>query len=325
MTSGGYTLVELLVVIAIAAILLALLLPAVQAAREAARRASCRTNLKQVGLATLQFEEAYGHLPPPAAGDASQFDDRGSFFVVLLPYLEEGALYAGYDPTQSIYADKNLAITTHTIASYLCPSMEVGPVEASGSQQPLGPGSYLISTRTEYFDFGKASYDGAFNNVFAGRVYTLGLEEFTDGTSKTLCVGEINYAFGQDDRLPTAGGSTAPGVAQGFAWALSYWAAAFGHMSLDSYDAETGFVGTAETFNNHYRGATAYKPRPRPFSDRTFRSDHPGGVHFLFVDGSVRWIATESDPGIRQALVTRAGGELVSGDAVYATVSTAAN
>ena len=60
----GFTLIELLVVIAIIAVLIALLLPAVQAAREAARRAQCINNLKQIGLATLNFESTYTYLPP---------------------------------------------------------------------------------------------------------------------------------------------------------------------------------------------------------------------------------------------------------------------
>src|SRR5947207_3175804 len=100
----GFTLVELLVVIAIIGILVALLLPAIQSAREAARRSQCVNNLKQWGLAALNHESALKAFPPGASGCYHKTDPncpctddkqchRASGFVMMLPYMEETALY----------------------------------------------------------------------------------------------------------------------------------------------------------------------------------------------------------------------------------------
>ena len=100
---SGFTLVELLVVIAIIGILIGLLLPAVQAAREAARRMQCTNNLKQLGLATLNFESANGRIPNQfademfAGGKYSGVDEyllnKLSVQTLLLPYLEQAPVY----------------------------------------------------------------------------------------------------------------------------------------------------------------------------------------------------------------------------------------
>lgn len=92
MEGGGnlraFTLVELLVVIAIIGILIALLLPAVQAAREAARRMQCSNHLKQLGLAVHNFHDAQQGIPPLGTRKY-----RASFFILVLPYIEQQALY----------------------------------------------------------------------------------------------------------------------------------------------------------------------------------------------------------------------------------------
>ncbi|MDR2644298.1 MAG: DUF1559 domain-containing protein [Planctomycetaceae bacterium] len=84
----GFTLVELLVVIAIIGLLIALLLPAVQAAREAARRMSCTNNLRQIGIAVHNFNDAKSALPPSIIARY-----RMSIFPLLFPYMEQQTLY----------------------------------------------------------------------------------------------------------------------------------------------------------------------------------------------------------------------------------------
>ena len=148
---AGFTLIELLVVIAIIAILISLLLPAVQAAREAARRAQCVNNLKQIGLATMNFESTYNQLPPDAMklavpdpnvdAQAAIPNDCASYLTQLLPYLEQNNIYNLINISQStfdtanippctgagaIHSGMNSAYST-VINGFLCPSTPSAP------------------------------------------------------------------------------------------------------------------------------------------------------------------------------------------------------
>jgi len=97
----GFTLVELLVVIAIIGVLVGLLLSAVQAARETARRMTCKNNLKQLSLATLNFESAQHRFPaggwgyqwPGFSDIGGRNGQPGSWNYSILPFMEQSAIY----------------------------------------------------------------------------------------------------------------------------------------------------------------------------------------------------------------------------------------
>ncbi len=139
----GFTLVELLVVMAIIAILVGLLLPAVNSAREAARRTTCSNNMKQIGLAILNFESAHKLLPSGGEGTDPTTNQTAftqhSLFTYLLPFMEKQGIYNQIDLSRS-YRDitagaqvnatapngqtvqGNTAAALTNIPTYVCPS-----------------------------------------------------------------------------------------------------------------------------------------------------------------------------------------------------------
>src|SRR5213076_82519 len=103
MTRRAFTLVELLVVIAIIGVLVALLLPAVQMAREAARRTQCANHLKQLGLASQNFNDVRGTLPPTRVSNDSTDANQNflTWAILLLPYVEQQNYFSQWDLTMA--------------------------------------------------------------------------------------------------------------------------------------------------------------------------------------------------------------------------------
>jgi len=141
----AFTLVELLVVIAIIGMLIALLLPAVQAAREAARRMACSNNLKQLTLSMHNYADANQEALPPDGFMSGigwiTLSTNPSFYVHLLPFIEQNALYSNFAPaiTQEQFtrvtgvdwtdiswgmSDENAwdEITRAVVSTLICPS-----------------------------------------------------------------------------------------------------------------------------------------------------------------------------------------------------------
>src|SRR5262245_44259205 len=91
---AGFTLIELLVVIAIIGILIALLVPAVQKVRESSNRATCQNNLKQIGIACLNYEGVYKKYPPAATRvEIDTWMHGPTWWVYILPYMDQSAAY----------------------------------------------------------------------------------------------------------------------------------------------------------------------------------------------------------------------------------------
>src|SRR5438105_3751859 len=123
----AFTLVELLVVIAIIAVLIALLVPAVQKVREAANRTQCQNNLKQIGLALHNYQNANKAFPP-AYIETSGISDRANWITLTLPYAEQDNLFKTYDSTQSTGGGaNNFTLNRTQIQMFQCPSTQQYP------------------------------------------------------------------------------------------------------------------------------------------------------------------------------------------------------
>src|SRR5262245_59441998 len=196
----AFTLIELLVVIAIIAVLIALLLPAVQSAREAARRMQCTNNLKQIGLALHNYENAVGALPPcylevfaTPTSTTSYYKSEWSVIARISPFLELGPLYSGINFDLTYDDPSNLTYSEVSIASLNCPS-DPGPVSlADGKGGNEGTMSYG-NLEGDWYVWWLAGPQNrsAFSPNFSRR-----FAQFTDGLSNTMVFGETQISHYQ--------------------------------------------------------------------------------------------------------------------------------
>ena len=333
----GFTLIELLVVIAIIAILIGLLLPAVQKIREAANRMSCGNNLKQLGLAALNYEGVNGYMPPSVFLEVSVdpafqgFPLGGgvkgayhSYVPNFLPYIEQDNLARAYN-LNTIFCDptgNNANLIKTPLKTLICPS-------TPRSSAALNTGRLLGS-----INFQAASTDYATNGINGGIITTFGypasttsdmlsgpmrpwiigprpvlavfntapserstIAAITDGMSNTILLCED---AGRPDRW-IGGRLVSTGTANDGGWA----------------DPENAYGIDGITVNNATNPPTSTNGGNCVINcdnnNETY-AFHTGGAMHAFSDGSVRFIRQTITPQNYCALVTRAGGGLTAAE-----------
>ncbi len=334
----GFTLVELLVVIAIIGVLVALLLPAVQSAREAARRMSCQNNIRQIGLACLNFESARKRFPPGAEYLKFGGGKNGpSFLVFALPYVEEVALSADIqtqlknnenNATWDVYQlvgvnEKQLSIITcptdpaakdkffgdrgHRASNY---SAVAGSYQRRAGDASCNPNQSPPPDCVRHGFCGAANIDGILH--VGSRTKP---RHVIDGLSKTLMVGERWYQLRSwsvgvyYDTNPSGGGWGTPVKPDKPIPSCVSASKNVANIPINhSFQVDGFYVSHAPEDRPPYIPGA---PRIMTFNDLPFGSFHQGGANFCFGDGSVRLLPDALDQLVFQAQASRKGHEIV--------------
>jgi prepilin-type N-terminal cleavage/methylation domain-containing protein/prepilin-type processing-associated H-X9-DG protein len=336
---SAFTLIELLVVIAIIAILIGLLLPAVQKVRDAAARMKCSNNLKQIALAAMNYESAYGKFPsglnvptstqyPGASGTltgtaANLFGPAPlpTFFtnwaIELLPYMEQQPLFNQLDRTKNQYNHINGTTTApgaQPVVSYTCPSdsaLPSPPVVQGYSNYFYGMISYggnAGSRSTYYSDVTPAkAQDGIFwvnSNVK--------INDITDGTSNTFFFME---RYHKDVNWKAAAGASALDLNTYGGWIWTNYAGGEDLLQSCPWDRVND-----QAWDSYLTSKVINWTIPAGTSGFSVTDDrlcvpgsgHTGGANFAFGDGSVRFIPDTTAPRLLNLLARRADNQVAT-------------
>jgi prepilin-type N-terminal cleavage/methylation domain-containing protein/prepilin-type processing-associated H-X9-DG protein len=343
----GFTLVELLVVIAIIAILIGLLLPAVQKVREAGNRSKCQNNLKQLALACISYESVYFAYPPGNAPSSSNFstgNNGASWLFMALPYAEQDNLYNRVRAAGTLSNAVSTGVLPAKLPFARCPSDAWDPanfflcnyVGSSGpqcnntpsgncdtpifqkycngvNQNQSGPSVPPTLNPRTYpgYDASASWGDTSDPNLVRGMFVRGGARitraSVTDGTSNTLFLGEILPEFSEFQRYTSLGWAGGNDVSQGQTIQPINWPIdpipSNGPAAYSSNCMQTG------------TGACPSGPTHCMWNWHVtwgFKSRHPGGTNFAYVDGSVHFLSENIDHQVYQYLGCRHDGQAVN-------------
>ncbi len=277
--AAAFTLLELLIVIAIIAILIGLLVPAVQKAREASARTQCLNHLKQMGLALHGFNDQHRKLPP-----ARLADQYATWCVLLLPFIDQGPLYATWDLTRPYQSQPLTFEADASVSLYLCPSRRTPPQIAMIAEElPFARrgtlGDYAAAASDNNVDYGTATARGSLilgylvGGTWESRVR---VAHITDGLSNTIFVGEKHIQLGM----------------------IAY---ANGDRTIWNGD-------TVDVFSRAAGPGLGIVGNLKMNTNQRFGSYHPGFCNFLYGDGATRSLPITTPEALLSRLVVKDDG-----------------
>lgn len=327
----GFTLIELLVVIAIISVLVALLMPAVQQARESARRTDCKNNLKQMGIAMHSYHEMWKAFPIGALHSRTPSlvysEDRGaSFFVALLPHIEQANVYkqldlgaAGGAGNMENPANPNGAVLNgFKLTMYTCPSSPMTTVTDPQPQAPKGvmmPNYVGISGAAMLNGGPNPLAEPTYNGIMAGSGIfvpnkSIAMRDITDGSSNTMAIAEqsafSHTANGREVDLRSSNsyggwvGSTGSGTPGDGTWFCTHY---------QSWNITT--VRYPINFRDATNVCGASGLDPVDGCNRPIQSAHHTGCNILLADGAVRYLPDTIDFKTLTNLANRNDGETI--------------
>jgi type II secretory pathway pseudopilin PulG len=313
-SAAGFTILELLVVIGMLGILTAISLPAVNAARERSRRNQCASNLKQLGLAFHGFSNSQRSLPTTRSETAANLPQERSWVICLAPYFEQQALFDHYSQNLHWSAPANLPIASTRVQTLECPTASQperldGPPSANWTGI-VATSDYAALTQVDPRLVSAGSVDRGGVGMMPPNAQNT-LDHVRDGLSTTILVTESSgrpWIYRGDVRYKDPGAERV----NGGGWARP----ATDIMLVGSSKDGSSFPGPCplNCTNGESFGDAPTNPVYGAGGSGAIFSFHASGVNSVMGDGSVRFLHDKMDIRVIAKLVTRAGGELITGE-----------